>query len=336
MKRSLRKSPTVRKLGRRIQQVRTVQEPDMPWHLHSWRISDDTVWWEQDQKPHWDFIQEPLRQAEERQFYHSAGFVVVQVGEIAKISAPLAGVHKLVAEHPAEIHVVAAASPVPVQPSRASATIIASARLNGPFWAGSGHSMGHSCAGNGKYKCRLSATWVNNIKRPIRTLFSVETRICNLFVGKHLQTKRFKRSQQIPTHSAQKCPNISLVEKDKRASPRLTILPKMAELWVVGQFQRRLRNCHLHSFMAVCSPAAMACKMPGFWRISRRWRRLRRARLGSRTNCTFLELVRRLDEEATLTMPLTWRQQRQQGTSETSSCFCIRLVCSLSNYKFYL
>lgn len=94
------------------------------------------------------------------------------------------------------------------------------------------------------------------------------------------------------------------IVQDKRDSPRLTILPKTAGLWVVGQFQRRLRNCHLHSFMAVCSPAAMACKMPGFCRISRRWRRLSRARLGSRTNCTFLELVRRLDEEATLTIPL--------------------------------
>lgn len=83
---------------------------------------------------------------------------------------------------------------------------------------------------------------------------------------------------------------------------------------MVGQFQRRLRNCHLHSFMAVCSPAAMACKMPGFCRISRRWRRLSRARLGSRTNCAFLELVRRLDEEATLTIPLAQhKDKRNQG-----------------------
>lgn len=106
-------------------------------------------------------------------------------------------------------------------------------------------------------------------------------------------------------------------EKDKRGSPRLTIFPKTAGLWVVGQFQRRLRNCHLHSFMAVCSPAAMACKMPGFCRISRRWRRLSRARLGSRTNCTFLELVRRLDEEATLTIPLA--RHKNKGNQESRS-----------------
>lgn len=113
-------------------------------------------------------------------------------------------------------------------------------------------------------------------------------------------------------------------EKDKRGSPRLTILPKTAGLWVVGQFQRRLRNCHLHSFMAVCSPAAMACKMPGFCRISRRWRRLRRARLGSKTNCTFLELVRRLDEEATLTIPLA--QHKDKGIqSQVAGSSCMKL-----------
>ncbi len=41
-KRSFKLSPTVRKLGNLIQQVFTVQEPDIPWHLHSWRISDWT------------------------------------------------------------------------------------------------------------------------------------------------------------------------------------------------------------------------------------------------------------------------------------------------------
>lgn len=41
-KRSFRLSPTTRKLGNRIQHVFTVQLPDIPWHLHSWRISDWT------------------------------------------------------------------------------------------------------------------------------------------------------------------------------------------------------------------------------------------------------------------------------------------------------
>lgn len=134
-----------------------------------------------------------------------------------------------------------------------------------------------------------------------------------------------KRFHYIPPRIVQMSP----VEKDKRGSPRLTILPKIAGLWVVGQFQRRLRNCHLHSFMAVCSPAAMACKMPGFCRISRRWRRLRRARLGSRTNCTFLELVRRLDEEATLTIPLATGQQGQRKSESRSWQF--KLCCFLGD-----
>lgn len=43
-KRSFSRSPTTRKLGRRIQQVFTVHEPDIPWHLHSCRISDCTCW----------------------------------------------------------------------------------------------------------------------------------------------------------------------------------------------------------------------------------------------------------------------------------------------------
>ncbi len=42
-KRSFRKSPTTRKLGSLIQHVLTVQDPDIPWHLHSCCISDATV-----------------------------------------------------------------------------------------------------------------------------------------------------------------------------------------------------------------------------------------------------------------------------------------------------
>lgn len=38
-KRSFRLSPIIRKFGKRIQHVFTVHDPDIPWHLHSWRIS---------------------------------------------------------------------------------------------------------------------------------------------------------------------------------------------------------------------------------------------------------------------------------------------------------
>lgn len=41
-KRSLRLSPTIRKAGNRIQHVLMVHDPDIPWHLHSWCISDWT------------------------------------------------------------------------------------------------------------------------------------------------------------------------------------------------------------------------------------------------------------------------------------------------------
>lgn len=40
--RSLMESPMTRKFGRRIQQVFTEQDPDIPWHLHSSRISSCT------------------------------------------------------------------------------------------------------------------------------------------------------------------------------------------------------------------------------------------------------------------------------------------------------
>lgn len=43
-KRSFKLSPTKRKFGKRIQHVFTVHEPDIPWHLHSWRISDCTCY----------------------------------------------------------------------------------------------------------------------------------------------------------------------------------------------------------------------------------------------------------------------------------------------------
>lgn len=41
---SLRLSPIDRNTGSLIQQVFTVQDPDMPWHLHSCFISDWTCW----------------------------------------------------------------------------------------------------------------------------------------------------------------------------------------------------------------------------------------------------------------------------------------------------
>lgn len=40
--RSLSESPITRKFGNRIQQVLTEHDPDIPWHLHSSRISDWT------------------------------------------------------------------------------------------------------------------------------------------------------------------------------------------------------------------------------------------------------------------------------------------------------
>lgn len=40
--RSLSESPITRKFGNRIQHVLTEQDPDIPWHLHSSRISDWT------------------------------------------------------------------------------------------------------------------------------------------------------------------------------------------------------------------------------------------------------------------------------------------------------
>lgn len=92
--------------------------------------------------------------------------------------------------------------------------------------------------------------------------------------------------------------------------PRLTILPKRWGPEAVGQFQRRFRNCHLHSRTALCSPPLTLCRMPGFWRISRRCLRLSSCRLGSSTSCRLLESVRRFVEEATFTMPLVRRMIR--------------------------
>lgn len=43
-KRSFSESPITLKFGNRIQQVLTEQEPDIPWHLHSSRISAWTCW----------------------------------------------------------------------------------------------------------------------------------------------------------------------------------------------------------------------------------------------------------------------------------------------------
>jgi hypothetical protein len=92
----------------------------------------------------------------------------------------------------------------------------------------------------------------------------------------------------------------------------LTILPKRWGPGAVGQFQRRFRNCHLHSRTALCSPPLTLCRIPGFWRISRRCLRLSSCRLGSSTSCRLLESVSRFVEEATFTMPLVGRIMRAQ------------------------
>lgn len=60
-KRSFRLSPTIRKLGKRIQHVFTVHEPDIPWHLHSWRISLCTCYREREKErerdgKHFNFV----------------------------------------------------------------------------------------------------------------------------------------------------------------------------------------------------------------------------------------------------------------------------------------
>lgn len=97
--------------------------------------------------------------------------------------------------------------------------------------------------------------------------------------------------------------------------PRLTILPKRWGPGAVGQFQRRFRNCHLHSRTALCSPPLTLCRIPGFWRIRRRCLRLNSCRLGSSTSCRLLESVSRFVEEATFTIPLVGRMiaQAQEG-----------------------
>lgn len=81
-------------------------------------------------------------------------------------------------------------------------------------------------------------------------------------------------------------------------------MPKRCGPDAVGQFQRRFRNCHLHSRTALCSPPLTLCRIPGFWRINRRCLRLSSCRLGSSTSCRLLESVSRFVEEATFTMPL--------------------------------
>lgn len=53
--RSFRLSPTTRKLGNRIQHVLTVQLPDIPWHLHSCRISACTCCYVSITDRSWEF-----------------------------------------------------------------------------------------------------------------------------------------------------------------------------------------------------------------------------------------------------------------------------------------
>lgn len=89
--------------------------------------------------------------------HHAPGLVVVQVHEETQVAALLAGVHKLPPEEPPKVNVVAAAPPVPVGPPRATAPVIAGARLDGALRAGAGHRVRHAGAGDGKDERRLPA-----------------------------------------------------------------------------------------------------------------------------------------------------------------------------------
>lgn len=59
--------------------------------------------------------------------YNSSCFVIVLIYEVSHVSAPFTGIHKLSAEHPAKVNIVATASPVPVWPAWSPSPVIAGA-----------------------------------------------------------------------------------------------------------------------------------------------------------------------------------------------------------------
>lgn len=91
--------------------------------------------------------------------YNSPSLIIVYINEVPQVTAPLTGVHKLPCKHPAKVHIVATASPVPVWTPWPSSPVVTGARLDRAFRTGSCHRMGNTSTCDGEHKCRLSAAW---------------------------------------------------------------------------------------------------------------------------------------------------------------------------------
>lgn len=140
-----------------------MQEPDIPWHLHSCRISEDTCC----DKRNDIFFSSPQanwlvrREKDGRKTYRSAGLVVVQIHLLAQISATLPRVDEFAGELEPVADVVRTATPFPIP--RAGwwprlVGIVAGARLDAALAARSRDAVSHGGARDGVDEGGLSTT----------------------------------------------------------------------------------------------------------------------------------------------------------------------------------
>lgn len=89
--------------------------------------------------------------------------VVVEVDNKADVAPPLGGVHKGPGELVAEVDVVRAATPFPVQARGSPLPVVAGARVYRSLAARPGHCVSDTGAGDGVHERCLTATSVNDL-----------------------------------------------------------------------------------------------------------------------------------------------------------------------------
>lgn len=86
--------------------------------------------------------------------------VVVEVDDEAQVSAPLGGVHEGPGELVAEVDVVRAASPLPVEARRTALSVVARARVDSALAARPRNRVRHPRARDGVHEGSLAATCI--------------------------------------------------------------------------------------------------------------------------------------------------------------------------------
>lgn len=147
-----------RKSGCDHQHVFTSQLPESPWHLHFRNMLSFRDWKYKKVNKSMSYNQ----QERTRCFmgtYHSSRLIVVSVHGWASVGTVFPRVSEFPGHHAAEIHIFAAAAPLPPLARWTLVPTIASTNSGRALGAGASHGKGDPRWGDGVHECWLSSGW---------------------------------------------------------------------------------------------------------------------------------------------------------------------------------